>query len=180
MQLKAVLSKPHIQTWWTNFRIRPSLTSFVGTISQHSADVRAHLGSKGEPMHEIPNNIFQNKHWLTIKVAPTQNTKPITYESPTTSVPFTMKDADLNTIDMIGVVTQPPELTLTIYGNCPIWALTPPTIPSAGDGVRNNNAGNKHARKNIWKDLWLRSLDFFLTHIIFPLPAMLCTLTSRR
>ena len=50
MKLKAVLSTPHIQTWWTCFRIRPSLTSFVGTISQHSADVRAHLGSKGEPM----------------------------------------------------------------------------------------------------------------------------------
>lgn len=102
-----------------------------------------------------------------MKMAPTQNTIPITYESPTTSVPFTMKDADLNTIDMIVVVTQPPELTLTIYGNCPIWALTPPTIPSAGDGVRNNNAGNKHAGKNIWKDLWLRSLDFFLTHLSF-------------
>ena len=92
----------------------------MGTISQHSADVRAHLGSKGEPMHEIPINIFQNKHWPTMKMAPTQNTIPITYESPTTSVPFTMKDADLNTIDMIVVVTQPPELTLTIYGNCPI------------------------------------------------------------
>ena len=49
-----------------------------------------------------------------MKVAPTQNTKPITYESPTTSVPITMKDADLNTIDMIVVVTQTPELTLTI------------------------------------------------------------------
>ena len=52
-------------------------------------------------MHEIPINILQNKHWPTIKMAPTQNTIPITYESPTTSVPFTMKDADLNTIDMI-------------------------------------------------------------------------------
>ena len=55
-----------------------------------------------------------------MKVAPTQNTIPITYESPTTRVPYTMKDADLNTVDMIGVVTQTPELTLTIYGNCPI------------------------------------------------------------
>ena len=55
-----------------------------------------------------------------MKVAPAQNTIPIAYESPTTSVPFTMKDADLNTIEMIVVVTQTPELTLTIYGNCPI------------------------------------------------------------
>ena len=85
----------------------------MGTISQHSADVRAHLGSKGE-------TISSQVTYLKLALANNENTIPITYESPTTSVPFTMKDADLKTIDMIVVVTQPPELTLTIYGNCPI------------------------------------------------------------